>query len=285
MGKTIQSIKARATGLYLNILAYLWPARAQRLAYKLFSTPHDGKLDPADLPQMLASATRETIGVGNDKMETYHWKGAGGTVLLAHGWDSNSWRWERLLPFLLGSGFNVVAVDAPGHGLSGGLFSLPKYAAFLDAAARKFNADFLIGHSIGGAAALFYQYRYRNPNLKKMVVLGAPADLNPILDNFHSLLGSNQKVRQLLSEYFVRNFSMHPDRFEARVFGEALTLPGFIAHDSGDDVVLFSESQKIKKHWPMAEFIETAGLGHSMHDDALYEKIVGFLKRTEQNTA
>jgi len=277
MGKTIQLIKAKTAGLYLNALAYVSPVRAQRLAYSLFSTPRDGRLSADNVPEMLARAKCETFDLGADRMETYLWKGNDTTVLLAHGWDSNSWRWERLLPFLIQAGFTVVAIDAPDHGLSRGGFSLPKYASFLDAAAKKFKPVFLIGHSIGGAASLFYQYKYQNAGLKKMVVLGAPADLNPILENFHRMLGSSYRVKQLLNDYFVETFSIHPDDFEVRVFGPMLHLCGLVAHDLEDDVVLFSESQKIAKHWPAAEFIETRGLGHSMHDDALYERIVGFL--------
>ena len=43
------------------------------------------------------------------------------------------------------------------------------------------------------------------------------------------------------------------------------------------------EAKKIASNWKDATFIETRGLGHSMHDDILYNKIYSFL--FEEKTA
>ena len=61
---------------------------------------------------------------------------------------------------------------------------------------------------------------------------------------------------------------------------ENLLLKSLIAHDKLDKVVLVSESQKIAKSLKNAEFIETEGLGHSMHNDELYQKITRFVFET-----
>ena len=73
---------------------------------------------------------------------------------------------------------------------------------------------------------------------------------------------------------------MKLDDFSAHLFSANLMLKTFIAHDTLDDVVLIGESRKIAKSLKNAVFIETEGLGHSMHDAALYEKIRQFVFET-----
>ena len=50
-----------------------------------------------------------------------------------------------------------------------------------------------------------------------------------------------------------------------------------MAHDISDDVVSFEEGKKIASNWKNSQFIETKGLGHGMHDDELYQKVIEFL--------
>lgn len=277
MRKIRYFILTKSIGFYINALSLLRPERAKSVVYYFFSKPRDGKLRHDALPELLARTHRETIVLEGDLIQTYTWKGNGAVVLLAHGWDSNSWRWEKLLPYLQASGCTIVALDAPDHGLSSGSFSLPKYAAFINAVAQKFKPDYLIGHSLGGSASLYYQHVYRNEQLRKLVTIGSPADLNPIMDNYRNLLGLTRRSRQLLSDYFVEHFNFHPDDYTAKTFGKDLSISGFIAHDTLDDVVLVSESGKIAGAWANTRLVTTTGLGHSMHDDTLYQQIAAFL--------
>lgn len=270
-------IFTKSIGLYINLLSFVNPKRAKEFSYFLFSKPRDGKLKAESLPEMLLKSRRETIRLRENTIQTYTWKGNGATVLLAHGWDSNSWRWERFLPHLLESGCTVIAIDAPDHGLSKGSFSLPKYAEFIHTAAQHFQPDYLVGHSIGGAASLYYQHAYQNPKLQKLVMLGAPAELSSIVANYSRLLSLSKRSQELLNDYFVEHFNFHPKDFSARIFGKTLTVKGLVAHDAHDDVVRIDEIKTLPESWPNALFYETSGLGHSMHDETLYKKIASFL--------
>jgi len=40
---------------------------------------------------------------------------------------------------------------------------------------------------------------------------------------------------------------------------------------------LFDEGRKYAKAWKNAIYLETKGLGHSMHDTDLYQKIIDFI--------
>ena len=226
----------------------------------------------------MQDAKTETFYFNESPFESYYWEGNENVILLIHGWESNTSRWEKLLPYLKKTGSTIVAIDAPAHGLSAGKeFNVPTYAAFIDVAVQKFQPNFLIGHSIGGAACVYYQHKYQNNNLKKMVLLGAPSDLKTLITNYVALLSLNNKMVQLLENHFLQKFKFKFDDFSGQIFGKSLRIEGLIAHDVDDTIVAFDEGKKIASAWKNATFIETKGLGHSMHDDELYQKITRFL--------
>ncbi|RZJ36120.1 MAG: alpha/beta fold hydrolase [Flavobacterium sp.] len=278
MNKIKYFLLTKSIGLYINLLAYLRPRKASELAYRLFSTPRDGRLLPESLPDILKDSHRETFEHKGNHFQSYHWEGNGPVILLVHGWESNASRWEKMLPYLKVSGSRIIAIDGPAHGLSsGGEFNVPAYADVIDEAVNRFKPHYLIGHSIGGAACVYYQYKYQNTNLRKMVVIGAPSDLKTLIQNFVSLLSLNTKMVVLLENYFLEKFRFRLEDFSGRIFGTKLQLKGIIAHDIDDTVVAFDEGKKIAGAWKNALFIETKGLGHSMHDDRLYSRISEFL--------
>ena len=135
----------------------------------------------------------------------------------------------------------------------------------------------MVGHSMGGATLLHYQSHYPNNIIQKMVVLGAPCDLNTLLHNYAGMLSLNLNVIQLLKKHFFNHFKIKTSEFSGSIFASQINIKGLLAHDVKDEVVSFKEGKKIAEAWPDAEFIVTRGLGHSMHDDKLYSKIYSFL--------
>lgn len=260
------------------MLSFVFPKKASQLAYEFFSEPRDGKLSKDKLPEILQEAQSEMFQLQEDSFNTYTWKGNDTVILLVHGWESNASRWENLLPYLKKSGSTIIAIDGPAHGLSSGKeFNIPQYAEFINVAVQKFKPQYLIGHSIGGKTCLYYQSVYQNDALKKMVILGAPSDFKIILNNYITLLSLNNKILKSLEAHYLTNFKLSLEQFSGKIFASKLNIKGLIAHDIDDSVVLFEEAKKIAGAWKNVVFIETKGLGHSMHDDDLYKKVSRFL--------
>jgi len=272
----------KSLGLYINLLSYVNPKKASVLAYRLFSEPRIGRLTKDNLPAVLQGAEAETFIHNEHEFQTYTWKGNDQVILLVHGWESNASRWEKMLPYLTNTGSTIIAIDGPAHGLSSGKeFNVPIYAEFIDVTVKRFKPDYLIGHSIGGAACVYYQYKYQHAGLKKMVLLGAPSDLKTLIHNYVNLLSLNSKMVKLLENHFLEKFRFKLEDFSGKIFGSTLKIKGIIAHDIDDTVVSFEEGKKIAGSWKDAIFIETKGLGHSMHDDELYTKVSKFLFEAE----
>jgi pimeloyl-ACP methyl ester carboxylesterase len=278
MKKTIYFLFTKTVGLYVNLLSFIVPDKATQLAYALFSEPRDGKLTSEKLPKSLVNAKKETHTHHDSQFQTYTWKGDDTVILLVHGWESNASRWKKLLPYLKKSGSTIIAVDAPAHGLSSGKeFNIPQYAAYIDILAKKFNPSYLIGHSLGGKTCLYYQSHYQNDLISKMVILGAPSDFKIILNNYIKMLSLNSTISKGLEAHYLRHFNLKLDQFSGKHFASTIQTEGLVAHDIDDTVVSFTEGKKIADSWKNATFIETNGLGHSMHSDDLYEQVYQFL--------
>lgn len=278
MKKIIYFLFTKSLGLYINLISFLFPKKANELTYEYFSQPREGKLDKEKLPKFLNETYTENIEVDNHKFPVYLWKGNSTKILLIHGWESNASRWENFLPYLKKSGSTVIAIDAPAHGLASGKeFSIPQYAEFIHKTVEKYNPQYLIGHSIGGKTCLYYKHLYPNDNIEKMVVLGAPSDFNILIRNYVNILSLNSKLASNLEKNYIEKFKQKLEDFSSRKFVSNLKIKGLIAHDKDDTVVSIDEGKKIAEAWKNATFIETKGLGHSMHDDLLYQNIYRFL--------
>lgn len=282
MKKAFYFLLTKSIGSYINLMSFVFPEKAAQLAHGYFSQPRKGKLTRDKLPKTLKSAQLETIQHNEDSIQTYIWKGNETVILLIHGWESNSSRWKKMLPYLKKSGSTIIAVDGPAQGLSSGKeFTVPKYAEFIDVVVQKYRPQHIIGHSLGGKASLYYQYKYQNPDIQKMVILGAPSDFTIILNNFIKLLSLNNQVSNALENKYKALLHHNLNLFSAQEFASKIDAKGFLAHDIDDIVVLFKEGKKIAGSWKDVQFIETKGLGHKLHDDDLYSKVYAFLFENE----
>lgn len=274
----IRFITLKSVGQYINFLSYVHSQKAIDLSYALFSQPRIGRLRKESLPKVLKHADTETFHHNEHHFQTYVWKGNETKILLVHGWESNASRWEKTLPHLQKTGSTIIAIDAPAHGQSSGKeFNVPLYAEFINKTVEKYQPDIIIGHSIGGAACVYHQYLFPNTSINKMVILGAPSDLKTLIDNYVSMLSLNTKMFSLLESCFMNRFNFKLEDFSGQKFASEFNISGLVAHDISDDVVSFEEGKKIASTWKNSQFIETKGLGHGMHDDELYQKVIEFL--------
>ena len=282
MKKSLYYLFTKSVGLYINLLSFVFPDKATQLAYSLFSEPREGRLTIAKLPKILQETETETFQHNGHNIQTYTWKGNGTVILLVHGWESNAARWKKMLPYLKKTGSTIIAIDAPAHGLSSGKeFNIPQYAKSIDFVVQKFKPRYLIGHSLGGKTCLYYQSVYQNNSIEKIVILGSPSDFKIILNNYIAMLSLNSKISQGLEAHYLKHFKLQLEKFSAKQFASEIKTKGLIAHDTNDKIVLFEEGKKIAATWKDSIFIETNGLGHSMHDEQLYKKVIHFLFETE----
>ena len=267
----------KTIGLTINLMSYISPKISGRLAWSIFSTPLKGRIREADF-DFLDTAFKEELNQGDLPVMTYRWLGKNKTILLAHGWESNSARWKLLINRLKKYDYNIIAVDAPAHGRSGSKqFNAILYSEFINVAAKKFNPDVIVGHSVGGMAAIFYLHKYKNLDLEKLVLLGAPSNYTGVFKRYVKMMGYNDIVYKQIGKIVLKKYGHLLDYFSAAEFTKSINTTGLIIHDQNDEVIPFNDAKHFQQYYKNAQLIPTKGLDHSLNNEKVFEHINDFI--------
>lgn len=142
------------------------------------------------------------------------WNEGGSPLLSLHGWMDNAGTWDTVAP-LLPRNISIVAIDFPGHGLSSfkplGIGST--FVHLLQVIERVvqyfgWKEVSLLGHSMGGAAAMMYAGAFPEKVIKVIMVdivkpVATPAESQPQLtaESIKELLEVEAKVGKGLQSY------------------------------------------------------------------------------------
>lgn len=265
-------------GNYCNLLSYPFPKAAAKTAMRLYSTPRAGRLN-WEQANYLSSATQQPLMHNSLQIMSYLWPGREKTILLAHGWESNSSRWQSMVTKLQETGYSIVAIDAPAHGRSGGkLFNGVLYAEFIKVAAEFYDPSIIIGHSVGGMSMIYSHYKYPMPNLEKIVLLAAPSEFNHLMKNYKELMGYNDRVISAIGNLIHERFGITPDEFSVSNFVASFKLEGLIIHDMDDDIIDYTESVAIASSLANSTLIATEAMGHSINTPEVAQHVYDFVK-------
>ncbi|WP_019039002.1 alpha/beta fold hydrolase [Psychroflexus tropicus] len=275
--KLVQKYAPRVIGFRLNSIFLIQPEKAIRKAYRLFSSPRKGKVKP-EQETFLNKAKTTSIEHNSKKIQTYHWKGDGKTVVLIHGWDSNSFRWKELIEDLQKEDFNIIAFDAPAHGYSDGqLLNVPLYSKCLDRILKLYRPDFLVGHSVGAMTVIYNQYLKHSTFLEKIVLLGAPSEMSRIMKDYKQILRLSDKFMNALEEFFKEKFGYNFNEFSIAEFSKTIQHKALIVHDQYDKIAPAEEAKAIHKHLKNSTLKLTEGAGHSLNKSEIRNDIIEFL--------
>lgn len=273
----MKQIIIKTIGFLLNFTSFFSSTFAGKMAIQLFSRPQNGKLTDPDT-SVLKSATKKIFHYNEIAIMTYHWEGSKNTVLLAHGWESNSSRWKDMIPFLKAADLNIIALDAPAHGLSSGkLFNALLFSECIHIVAKAYHVNTVIGHSVGGMAAVFFQHKYQLAHVEKLVLLGAPSNFEDVFDRYAKMMGYHQGVIKAMNEYVLKTFHHPPSYFSAAKFSKNIKSRGLLFHDKKDRIIPFDDALEFEQYYTNATLIPTTGLGHRLRSDTVNTRILDFL--------
>lgn len=250
-----------------------WTSNAIRATFAPRPFPtrphHQALLDRAE-PFAVTANGRELRG--------WQW-GEGPPVLLSHGWGTRGIHLHRFVEPLTAAGFQVVAYDNPAHGESEGRHtSAVEFQKAFDAVRARYpHAAAMVGHSMGGVAALRHaaatplpvvlispMYRLREGLTEWAVSAGLAAHV------FHGL------VRRIEVELELALDPISPHRL-----APGMRAPVMILHDHHDGATSIQEIRQLAAALPASQLVETHGLGHNgiLRTPALIDRAVGFIVR------
>lgn len=273
----MSSFIIKSIGQVLNATSLISSKYATKKAVNLFASPRKGRYTE-EQKKVIASALFEELTYDGIDIATYRWHGKGKTVLLLHGWESNVARWNYILDDLKAEGYNIIAVDAPAHGRSGGKqFNAVLYSEILNVVAKKFKPEVLVGHSVGGMASVFFMHNYQFASVKKMILLGAPAHFTGVFTRYKSMMGYNKRISNGLDNIVLERFGKPVSYFSAANFTSSIEAKGLIIHDKKDKIIPFEDALLFANRYKNSQLIETSGFGHGLKDASLTPKIIEFI--------
>ena len=264
-------------GFYFNFIAVFSKKSAAKKAFSLFCSPRAGHVKP-EQKSYLDNAKKEVVTTNDINIQVYEWKGAKETILLLHGWESNAFRWRNLIEFLKKENYNIIAFDAPAHGNStGNILNVVLYANVTQTLIEKYKPKHIIGHSVGGMATLYNNHLFKNTDIKKLVILGAPSEFKKILANYKEIVGFNNTVLKALKRYIYNYFGFEAEYFSISEFAKNFTKKGLLIHDEFDKIAPCTDSELVHKNWKNSNLIITQGFGHSLHQEEISNAVIEFL--------
>jgi omega-6 fatty acid desaturase (delta-12 desaturase) len=217
----------------------------------------------------LGAQTFEIAG-NEDVRHGYLWKNHGPTVLLVHGWGSDSSSMIGFVKPLLALGFQVASFDAPAHGESAGnKTTMTRFVKAVGAAIKSLdNVQVIVGHSLGSiasVAAIAHADARHAEAVKRLVLIAAPVSLSTVLErwstNQHQQLPP-AVIGKIYDRLQVQN-GVPVSHWDISVLGAAMEVPVLVVHDEHDPVVPLSEAQKLMRSLKNVRLEQTSGLGHS----------------------
>lgn len=278
-----------ALRLGLQTLEKLAPPLALQLVDRWFATPERHR-HPQDEHTWLAQAEQRTLYTADMPLAewdqrpftAYRW-GQGnrnGRVLLMHGWGGRATQMHPFLPPLLASGYEVIAIDAPGHGFSHGKrSSLFHFSRSLQRAVKAYGGvDAAITHSFGGAALV--HALTEGLKLGKAVLIAPPVRISDFAENLVQALGVSDTLRQRLQEKWETRLATSFADLDATRWAGQLSQPALIIHDRHDREVPHSKGAELAQHWPRAQLHSTDQLGHRriLKDADVIARSVAFVR-------
>ncbi len=253
------------------------PALTARLAAELLCRP-GGRNPPQawEHEPGLSAGTPMTLASG---LHALSWGDEGPFVLAQHGWRGRPTQFVRLAGALVARGYRVVALDAPGHGVSPGRrLSTRILADLLRAAAGELGGvHAVIGHSFGGAAAGIAVEE--GLEARRLVVIGSPTRVSAMMAQFGGEMGLPGPAKQQLARLFEVHARRPLHELDLVALGSMVASRALVVHDEDDDVIPVSEARDLEQAWPSAQRLYTRGLGHRevLAEPAVVEAVCTFL--------
>ncbi len=252
----------KSVAMVMRGLDRMAPGLSSELMLRYFVRPRRRRSDyRAHLP---TGARRLGIAYRNQSLTGWSWGDQGPSVLLVHGWEDHCGAMLGLVEPLVQRGYRVVAMDAPGHGLSPAMDTHLLDTGEALAALMKHTGRFeaIIAHSYGAAATSLLLDRQPRWAPDHLTLVSPMQDIRQHLAIFAGIAGLSSAAWNRLQHRVQDRLGQALDGISILSAAARLNSPGLVIHDRQDPLISFAVSARLVERWRSAELVATEGLGH-----------------------
>jgi pimeloyl-ACP methyl ester carboxylesterase len=279
--KLEQKIAVRYLRMKFSLLSFISKHKAAEKAFDLFRTPQHRTKRP--LQGIFNSAEKLQFDLEDVCIRGYRWNhNAGKKVLIIHGFQSSVLNFEQYIQALVSKGYEVLAFDAPGHGLSdGNIITAPLFAKMITTIYEKFGpVGSYMAHSFGCLSLSIALENIKHNDRCRVVFIAPATETKTAIDHFFEFLRLGPEVRQQFDE-LITSIGGHPaEWYSIRRAIKNIKATVLWLHDEDDQETPIIDALKVKReNFPNVTFIITKGLGHRRiyRDPKVMQAIVDFL--------
>lgn len=267
----------------IKLLAKVSPQKAAEYTLQLFFTPYS-KHTKMKRPAIFHKGEPLSFPFNGNTINGFRWKSHNmnaPTILVCHGMNSCSYRFEIYIQLLLQHNLNVYAFDAQGHGKSGGKFlNAVIYSELIEQIEIKYGPiDGIIAHSIAGLATTFAMERIQKHH-KKLALIAPATETVTAIDNFFKIFGLSDEFRAVFDQTVHDVRGLPVSWYSATRAVQQINNPILWLHDEDDIICPYDDTSGIRQlQLPNIRFVTTKGLGHNniYRDKDVQDKIIDFM--------
>lgn len=265
----------------LNILALVSKEKAAAKAFDLFCTPF--RKAKKKKPPVFDRGDKLRFHIDGIEVRGHRWNAhREKRVLIVHGFESTTYNFDRYIVPLIKKEYEVLAFDAPAHGISGGKrITLPLYVETIKYIHEKFGPiNAYLAHSFGGLALAHFLETVPNNELMKVVLIAPATETTTAIDSFFNFLHLDKSIRKEFDALIFKKSNVQPDHFSIRRAAKNIKSQILWFHDEDDDMTPLSDALKVKSDGhPNIHFEITKGLGHRRiyRENKIVKQVLEFL--------
>ncbi len=271
-----------------RMLSLVSPRTAAEAAFDLFCTPYSGR-PKRKIPPVFERAEKLCFTFNTFQLKGWRWKPeqpTGRKILIVHGFDSCSYKFDRYIVPFLKLGLEVVTFDAQGHGLSGGktINGLLYAQSILKAETLYGPFHCVMAHSLGGLAAALAFEQLPEPEKRSLILLAPTTETTTAINSFFAVVKVSARVQKEFDS-LIQEIGQQPvSYFSFKRIIQHIKSPVLWIHDEEDKVCPFEDTLPIQQmQLPHVEFFCTKGYGHNgiYRQNKVFKKVMEWIEAAQ----
>ena len=267
---------------FVRILDYVSKGLATRFLWRIFCGPIKFKT-PSREAEFYKKTEQEKIQTKSTSKEImlYRIPNDGNKVLFVHGWNGRSSQFYRIIELLSDEGYDITAIDLPGHGRSTrSTTTLPEITDLISEVTKSRGPYYgIVCHSFGGVAAL-NAVRLGATFEKLVLISPGMYETKPMFKTFVGLFGLDEEYyADRLFDLAESLYGASPGEFGLDRFSKQIEMETLIIHCEDDKEAMKEIALNLHSDMKNSVLHLTEGLGHRriLRDEKVAEKVMNFL--------